>query len=89
MVFQVPVSPVQGPEPGGFGVVQAGDREAGPVGTEVLAPGRSAFTDGQMPWGDVAFDADLAANVLGDLVGTPTLYAGDVELGKSAVALRS
>ena len=34
--------------------------------------------------GNVAFDADLAANMLGDLVGTPTLYAGDVELGKSA-----
>jgi hypothetical protein len=55
-----------------------------PVGAEVLAPGRSAFTDDQMPWGDVAFDADLAANMLGDLVGAPTLYAGDVELGKSA-----
>jgi hypothetical protein len=26
------------------------------TGAEVLAPGRSAFADGQMPWGDVAFD---------------------------------
>ncbi len=56
----------------------------GPVRAEVLAPARSAFTDGQMPWGDVAFEADLAASVLGDLVGTPALYTGDVELVKSA-----
>ena len=37
-----------------------------------------------MSWGDVAFDADLVANVLGDLAGAPALHAGDVELGKSA-----
>jgi hypothetical protein len=37
-----------------------------------------------MPWGDVAFDVDLAASVLGDLVGTPALCTGDVELVKSA-----
>src|ERR1700730_13834264 len=37
-----------------------------------------------MSWGEVAFDADLAASVLWDLVGAPALYAGDVELGKSA-----
>ena len=49
--------------------MQPGDRESGPVGPEVLAPGRSAFADGQMSWGDVAFDADLVANVLGDLAG--------------------
>ena len=36
-----------------------------------------------MSWGDVAFDADLAASVLGDLVGAPAVHAGDVELGKS------
>ena len=50
----------------------------------MLVPGRSAFADGQMPWGDVAFDTDLAASVLWDLVGAPALYAGDVEFGKSA-----
>jgi hypothetical protein len=49
--------------------MQPGDQESGPVGPEVLAPGRSAFADGQMSWGDVAFDADLVANVLGDLAG--------------------
>jgi len=37
-----------------------------------------------MSWGDVAFDTDLAASVPWDLVGAPALYAGDVELGKSA-----
>jgi hypothetical protein len=36
-----------------------------------------------MSWGEVAFDADLAATVLRDLVDAPALYAGDVELGKS------
>jgi hypothetical protein len=38
-----------------------------------------------MPWGDVAFDADLAADVLGNLVGAPTLNAGNVKLRKPAV----
>jgi hypothetical protein len=42
-----------------------------------------------MPWCDVAFDADLVANVLGDLAGAPTLHAGDVELGKSASSHRA
>jgi hypothetical protein len=64
--------------------VQPGDRESGPVGTKVFAPGRSAFTNGQMSWSDVAFDADFVANVLGNLAGAPALHAGDVELRKSA-----
>ena len=67
--------------------MQPGDRESGPVGAEVLAPRRSAFTNGQMSWGDVAFDANLVANVLRNLVSAPALYAGDVELGKSASAM--
>ena len=37
-----------------------------------------------MSWGEVAFDANLATGVLWDLLGAPALYAGDVELGKSA-----
>ena len=64
--------------------MQPGDRESGPVGTKVLAPGRSALANGQMSWRDVAFDADLVANVLGNLARAPALHAGDVELGKSA-----
>lgn len=63
--------------------MQPGDRESGPVGTKVLPPGRSTFANGQMSWGDVTFDADLVANVLGDLDRAPALHAGDVELGKS------
>ena len=83
MVFQVAVAPVQRPKPGGFGVVQASDRESGPVGAEVLAPWWSAFTNREMSWSDVAFDANLTTGVLGDLRGTPALHAGDVESGKS------
>ena len=64
VVFEVLVAPVQGPQTGGPGVVQACDREAGPVGSKILAPRRPAFANGQMPWGDVAFDADLAADLL-------------------------
>ena len=56
------VAPVQGPQTGGPGVVQSGDWEAGPVGSDILAPGLPAFANGQMPWGDFAFDADLAAS---------------------------
>ena len=64
--------------------MQAADRKASPVGSGVPAPRRPAFADGQMSWGDVAFDADLVADVFGDLVGAPALDAGDVKLGKSA-----
>ena len=84
MVFLVTVAPVQRPQSSALGVVQPGDRESSPVGTKILAPGRSALTNGQMSWRDVAFDADLVANVLGNLARAPTLHAGDVELGKSA-----
>src|ERR1700757_410037 len=48
-----------------------------------LASPRSAFANGEMSWGDVAFDADLVANVLGDLAGALALDAGDVERGES------
>jgi len=37
-----------------------------------------------MSWRDVAFDADLVADVLGNLAGAPALHVCDVELGKSA-----
>jgi hypothetical protein len=36
-------------------------------------------------WGDVAFDADLAADVLGNLAGAPALDTGDVKLRKPAL----
>ena len=88
VVFEVAVTPVQGPQSGGLGVVQAGDRKSGPIRTEVLAPGWAAFTDGQMPWGDVAFDTDLAAKVRWGLAGAPALDAGDVDVGKSSGAHR-
>jgi hypothetical protein len=39
-----------------------------------------------MAWGEVAFDTDLTAHVLGDLVGAPASDAGDVELGRSTGA---
>src|SRR5262245_26387012 len=39
-----------------------------------------------MPWGDVAFDTDLATKVFGDLVGAPALDTGDVEVGKPSGA---
>ena len=38
-----------------------------------------------MPCGDVAFDPDLAADVLGNLIGAPTLDASDVKLRKPAL----
>ena len=53
-------------------------------GPKYLAPGWSAFADGQMSWGDVAFDADFPTGVGGDLLGAPALYPRDVECGKSA-----
>jgi hypothetical protein len=41
-----------------------------------------------MPWGDVAFDTDLAAKVLWDLAGAPALDPGDVDVRKSCGAHR-
>jgi hypothetical protein len=38
-----------------------------------------------MPWGDIAFDVELAANVVGNLAGAPTLDTGDVKLRKPAL----
>ena len=55
------------------------------VGSDILAPRRTAFTNGQMYYGDVAFDADLTADVLGNLTGAPALDKGDVKLRKPAV----
>ena len=40
----------------------------------------------QMSWGDVAFDTDLAAKVLWDLVGAPALDGSDVDVRKSCDA---
>ena len=68
--------------------MQAGDGETGPIGPEVLVPRWAAFADGQMPWGNVVFDTDLAAKVLWDLVGAPALNAGNVNVGKSCGAHR-
>jgi len=84
VVVEVAVAPVQRPETGGLDVVQAGDGEPGPLRAQVVAPGRSALADRQMAGGDIALDADLAAQPLGDLGGAPPLHASDVELGKSA-----
>jgi hypothetical protein len=39
-VLQVPVAPVQRPQPAGLGVMQAGDGEPGPVKAGILAPRR-------------------------------------------------
>jgi hypothetical protein len=39
-----------------------------------------------MPWGEIAFDTDLAAKVLWDLAGAPALDAGDVDVRKSCGA---
>jgi hypothetical protein len=36
-----------------------------------------------MPWRNVVFDADLAAQVVGDLAGAPALHARDVERGNA------
>jgi hypothetical protein len=41
-----------------------------------------------MPWGDVAFDTDLAAKMLWDLAGAPALNPGDVDAGESCSAHR-
>ena len=68
--------------------MQTRDGKPSPIEPEVLAPRWAAFADGQMSWGDVAFDTDLAAKVLWDLAGAPALDASDVDVGKSCGAHR-
>jgi len=84
--LEVPVAPVQRPEAGGLCVVQACDREPGPLGAEVVGPGGSTLADREMECSHVALDADLAAQPLRDLGGAPPLRASDVELGESAAS---
>ena len=62
---EVAVAPVQGPGLVGGGVAQARDREAGPFRPEVRAPGSAPFDDREVTEGDLAFDADVVAGVLG------------------------
>ena len=57
MEFQVTVTPVKGPESGGFGVAQASYQE-----TDVLTlpvPRRANLNDGDVTVGDVGFNLDL------------------------------
>jgi len=84
--LEVLVAPVQRPEAGGLGVVQACDREPGPLGAEVVGPGGSTLADREMEYSHVALDADLAAQPLRDLGGAPPLRTSDVELGESAAS---
>jgi hypothetical protein len=57
--------------------VQAGGREAGPFRPEVLAPGRGARRSSGAV-GDLAFDADPVAGVLGHPRGALPLHSCDV-----------
>ena len=75
---EVAVAPVEGPRLFGDGVSQPGDREAGPLRAEVLAPGSAPLDDGEVSRGDLTFDADLVAGVLGHSSGAPALHSCDV-----------
>jgi len=77
---KVAVAPVQGPGLVGGGVTQAGDRKGGPFGPEVLAPGGTPLDDREVSWGDLAFDADLVAGVLGHPHSAPPLHSCHVQL---------
>ncbi len=78
MESEVAVAPVQGPGLVGGGVAQARDRKAGPFRPGVLVPGSVPLDDRDVPWGDLALDADLVAGVLGNPRGAPSLDPCDV-----------
>lgn len=61
-------------------VTQPSDREGGPFGPEVVAPGCAPLDDGEVSRGDLAFDADLVARVLGHPSGAPALYSCNVQI---------
>ena len=73
---EITVAPVQ--RPGGLRVAEPGDGEPCPFRAGVLAPGRAALDDRQLPGPDVALDADLVPDVLGDALFAPAADAGDV-----------
>ena len=80
---EVAVAPVQCPHLGRLRVAEPGDGEPRPFRAGVLAPGRAALDDRQLPGPDVALDADLVPDVLGDTLFAPAADAGDVEFGQS------
>jgi len=80
---EIAVTPVQRPHPGGLRVAEPGDGEPCPFRAGVLAPGRAALDDRQLPGPDVALDVDLVPDVLGDALFAPAADPGDVEFGQS------
>jgi len=81
--FEVPVPPIQSPQPGFLRVRQAGDRESRPLRSEVLTPRRPAFADRDMARRDVAFDPNLMTQTIGNSTGAVLHDPGDIEFGKS------
>jgi DNA (cytosine-5)-methyltransferase 1 len=74
---QVPAGVAVGPvePPAGAVVSQLGYGSAGPLGSEVLAPGGASLEDRHVRAAHGVLDADLVAGVLGDVLGAP---AGDL-----------
>ena len=79
---KISVAPVQGPSLVSGGVAQSGDRKARPFWPEVLTPGGAPLDDREMSWGDLAFDTDLVAGMLGHPHGAPPLHLCDIQLGQ-------
>ena len=79
---KISVAPVQGPSLVSGGVAQSGDQKARPFWPEVLTPGGAPLDDREMSWGDLAFDTDLVAGMLGHPHGAPPLHLCDVQLGQ-------
>src|SRR4029077_11403139 len=84
MVVEVLVAPVQGPQPGGHGVVQAGDWEAAPVGSE---SSRHGGRHSQMVrcLGATSHSTRISLRMCSGTWLAPTLDAGDVKLRKPGV----
>lgn len=78
MEAEIAVAPVHGPRPVRDRVAQAGDREARPFRSEVLALGAPPLDNGDVSWGHFARDPDLVSGVLGDPRGAPPLHSRDV-----------
>ena len=79
---KVAVAPVQSPRLFGGGVTQTGDRKGGPFRPEVSTPGGTPLDDGEVSWGELAFDADLVAGVRGHPRSAPPLHSCDIQLGQ-------
>ena len=82
---EVAIAPVQRPAPGRFDVPEPRDRQPRPLRACVLAPGRPAFHDRQMPQPYVTLNSDLIAGMLRHALFAPAPHPRHIQLRQTCL----